>query len=726
MTQFIETMMRSIRGVVLIAFIMSSMLVFGCSGGGGGDDQENLPPRADAGPEQAVDELTFVSLSGSGTDSDGTIISYAWSQIGVPTVTITNADTAHATFTAPEVTEDTILTFRLTVTDNKGAEASDEVTITVNQGNDLPSSDAGLHQFVPGGTGVILSGSGTDSDGTIVSYAWSQVGGAAVTINSADTATATFTATDATDLLTFRLTVTDNREGNDSDDVTVSVGKVILSEDFDDVPDGDQPSGWFVVDDSENESAWRVSSGEYYQLNHVDAKQTGAPFVGSYHRGTYCYPNGGSVWESYRFSVNMTPLPDVEDPQGNDLCVMFRYKDNSNYYRLTLNSRYGFTRLEKRVNGTFSTLAVDSAGYYEGETLNVTIEVNGSLVQVYVDDDPLFSVSDSSLSEGTIALYCQDKAKFDNILVTGNSLAPSVVISSPVAYSIETTDTIDVSAIATNMPQGGSIEFVLDLDDTTSVVDSSSPYTARFSSILQGEHRLDAMIRDDSGAEVVRDINIPIGALGDYYVAVGDSITNGVGDDDSSDNTSQDGRIIAIQGYEANLNDLLTSTLNYPHIVFNEGIGGDTSEKALGRIDSILERHPGSNKMLILLGTNDAGSGVSSGEFRSNIQGLIDMVLNTVPEGMDVWVALVPPAFDENGVPNSVRNSLVEDYNDVINELTGIQVGPDLYNFFLHRPSLFADELHPNALGYEAMAYLWHNELNRDNQLALPPYLENP
>jgi lysophospholipase L1-like esterase len=275
------------------------------------------------------------------------------------------------------------------------------------------------------------------------------------------------------------------------------------------------------------------------------------------------------------------------------------------------------------------------------------------------------------------------------------------------------------------MPQGGSIEFVLDLDDTTSVVDSSSPYTARFSSILQGEHRLDAMIRDDSGAEVVRDINIPIGALGDYYVAVGDSITNGMGDDDSSDNTSQDGRIIAIQGYEANLNDLLTSTLKYPHIVFNEGIGGDTSEKALGRIDSILERHPGSNKMLILLGTNDAGSGVSSGEFRSNMQGLIDMVLNTVPEGMDVWVALVPPAFDENGVPNSVRNSFVEDYNDVIrNQLTGIQVGPDLYNFFFHRPSLFADELHPNALGYEAMAYLWHNELNRDkdNQLALPPY----
>jgi len=175
MTQVVETMRRMIRSVVLIAFIMSSMLVFGCSGGG--DDQENLPPSADAGPEQAVDELTLVTLSGSGTDSDGTIVSYAWSQVGVPAVTINDTDTAHATFTAPEVTEETLCTFRLTVTDNEGANDSDDVTITVNPVKVPPSADASLDRFVTGETGVTLSGSGTDSDGTIVSYAWSQVGG---------------------------------------------------------------------------------------------------------------------------------------------------------------------------------------------------------------------------------------------------------------------------------------------------------------------------------------------------------------------------------------------------------------------------------------------------------------------------------------------------------------------------------------------------------------------
>jgi lysophospholipase L1-like esterase len=718
MTQLVETMRRIIRGIVLIAFIMSSILVFGCSGDGdGGDDKENLPPSADAGRDQTVDELTLVSLSGSGTDSDGTIISYAWSQVGVPAVTINNTDTAHATFTAPEVTEETILMFCLTVTDNKGAEARDQVDITVNPVNEPPIANAGLDQFVVGGTEVTLNG--MDSEGAIASYAWSQVEGDRVTITNADTAIATFTAPDVTDPLTFRLTVTDDEEGTTIDDVTVSVAEVFVFDDFEDGND----NGWIKFDDTGNGFSWEVINGEYVQQNYVASAISGTPFVESYHLGTYSFLNCGLSWANYRFSVELTPLPDPGDiAQGNDAGVMFRYLNQDNYYRLTLNSRYGFTRLEKRVNGTFSTLAVDSAGYYEGETLNVTIEVNGSLIQVYVDDDPLFSVSDSSLSEGTIALYCQDKAKFDDVLVMENSPASAITVSSPVAYSIETTDTFDVSAIATNVPQGGSIKFILDNDDMTSVVDSDFPYTAQFTGVSQDEHILDAILRDDSGSEIARDSNVQIGR-GDYYVAVGDSITNGMGDDDSSDNTSQDGRIIAIQGYEANLNDLFTSTLKYPHIVFNEGIGGDTSEKALGRIDSILERHPGSNKMLILLGTNDAGSGVSSGEFRSNMQGLIDMVLNTVPEGMDVWVALVPPAFDENGVPNSVRNSFVEDYNDVIrNQLTGIQVGPDLYNFFFHRPSLFADELHPNALGYEAMAYLWHNELNRDNQLALPPY----
>ena len=725
MTQLVETMRRMIRSVVLIAFIMSSMLVFGCSGGG--DDQENLPPSADAGPEQAVDELTLVTLSGSGTDSDGTIVSYAWSQVGVPAVTINDTDTAHATFTAPEVTEETLFTFCLTVTDNEGANDSDDVTITVNPVKVPPSADAGLDRFVTGETGVTLSGSGTDSDGTIVSYAWSQVGGGEVTINNADADTASFMSPEVTGQLIFRLTVTDNEGASASDDVNISVAKILFSDDFSDGTD----DGWTPVEDSDIDPDWEVINGEYYQLHHVAIIQDGgAPFVGSYHRGTYSFFDYDRIDNktNYRFSVDVTPLPDdLDDSQGNDVGVMFRHQDNGNYYRLTLNCRYGFTRLEKRVNGIFSTLAVDSAGYYDGQKLNIAIEVNGYLIQVFIDDEPLFSVIDPDVNSGTVALYCQDKAKFDNVLVTENSPAPTITISSPIAFSVNTIDTFEVSAIATNVPPGGSIKFMLDNNDTTSIVDSDFPYKSQFNNVLQGEHALDAILRDHSGSELARDTNVQVGVMGDYYVSIGDSITNGDIDNYSSDNTSADGRIIGIQGYGANLNDLLTPTLTYPHIVFNEGIGGDKSDEAFNdRINSILERHPESNKVLILLGTNDVGNGVPSITFQQNMQGLIDTV--DVAE-KTAWVGFIPPFFLEDGTPDTEKNLVVDQLNLVIDGLEHVEFGPDFYAYFLgsgaNRSSLFADAVHPNGLGHAVMAHLWHNSLNPGSPVQLPLVVDN-
>jgi len=47
-------------------------------------------------------------------------------------VTLTNAQYASASFTAPQVTANTVLTFRLTVTDNQGATGTATVNITVN------------------------------------------------------------------------------------------------------------------------------------------------------------------------------------------------------------------------------------------------------------------------------------------------------------------------------------------------------------------------------------------------------------------------------------------------------------------------------------------------------------------------------------------------------------------------------------------------------------------
>jgi len=194
----------------------------------------NANPTANAGVDLSVNEQTPVTLTGAGTDSDGTIVSYAWTQTGGPVVTLTNANTAMATFTTPVVLVQDgpqVLTFQLMVTDNEGATASDTITVTVNPVNANPVSNAGVDQSVNEQMPVTLTGSGTDSDGTIVSYAWTQTGGPVVTLTGANTANASFTSpvvlvTDGPQVLSFQLIVTDNEGATASDTITVTVNPV--------------------------------------------------------------------------------------------------------------------------------------------------------------------------------------------------------------------------------------------------------------------------------------------------------------------------------------------------------------------------------------------------------------------------------------------------------------------------------------------------------------------
>ncbi len=97
------------------------------------------PPAARAGADRTVNPGASVTLDGSGSsDPDGTIQSWAWSQVSGTTVTLSGADTARATFTAP--TAAGVLVFRLTVIDDAGVSASDDVTVTVR---DAPPRFAG-------------------------------------------------------------------------------------------------------------------------------------------------------------------------------------------------------------------------------------------------------------------------------------------------------------------------------------------------------------------------------------------------------------------------------------------------------------------------------------------------------------------------------------------------------------------------------------------------------
>jgi hypothetical protein len=94
-----------------------------------------MPPTADAGPDQTVDEGSVVTLDGSNSwDNDGTIVSYEWTQIEGVAVTLSDVWTSQPYFAAPYVDLDATslsLTFQLTVTDESGLQSQETCIVTV-------------------------------------------------------------------------------------------------------------------------------------------------------------------------------------------------------------------------------------------------------------------------------------------------------------------------------------------------------------------------------------------------------------------------------------------------------------------------------------------------------------------------------------------------------------------------------------------------------------------
>ena len=239
--------------------------------------------------------------------------------------------------------------------------------------------------------------------------------------------------------------------------------------------------------------------------------------------------------------------------------------------------------------------------------------------------------------------------------------------------------------------------------------------------------------------------------IGDYYVALGDSITEGAGDDIFFDNNSLDGRIAGL-GYPPILSDMLTESKGHPVFVANEGWGGETSAGGAYRIQSVIDDHPKAKYFLILYGTNDSGGliplpngvklmlgmqknfrhknkesrpsglGLNPGDpgyvgsFKDNMQQIINAILAA---GKKPILAKTPIVIEyHSNIDKIPRNLLIQEYNQVIEGLVstnGITVKPpDFYNYFRENKDQFSDRIHPNGKGYQSIAKLWFNALNQD------------
>ncbi len=179
----------------------------------------NVPPVADAGPDQIGYRNTRVDLNGSGsTDLGGTIVTYLWAQTSGPPVTLNNPNAALAWFIPTTLGN---CAFTLNVTDNDGAWDTDSMNVAVV--NRRPVANAGTDAGAFKNTLVTLDGSlSSDADGDTRSFLWSKVSGPFVTLNGADTAKPTFTPT-ASGVYVFNMTVNDGFGGLDWDNVTITV-----------------------------------------------------------------------------------------------------------------------------------------------------------------------------------------------------------------------------------------------------------------------------------------------------------------------------------------------------------------------------------------------------------------------------------------------------------------------------------------------------------------------
>src|SRR5690606_12939646 len=91
-----------------------------------------------------------VTLRGTASDPDGSIASYRWSKVSGPSGGSTSATSATTTVTG--LTEGSYV-YNLKVTDNKGATASANVTITVKPATTTPPPTGGNYGTVTFQTG---------------------------------------------------------------------------------------------------------------------------------------------------------------------------------------------------------------------------------------------------------------------------------------------------------------------------------------------------------------------------------------------------------------------------------------------------------------------------------------------------------------------------------------------------------------------------------------------
>ena len=204
------------------------------------------------------------------------------------------------------------------------------------------------------------------------------------------------------------------------------------------------------------------------------------------------------------------------------------------------------------------------------------------------------------------------------------------------------------------------------------------------------------------------------------YLAFGDSITEGRGDDPTR----------AALGYPPRLQVLL-QTAGVSATVLNRGLGGERTPDALDRIDGVIAEGVPGDYLLLMEGTNDLSRSISP---ETTIFNLDEMARRAEVKSLLALHATVIPRKPDAKV--DADNILNDALNGRIRNLAGVRQRreADPYEVFRTTPNTFslyvlvADDPvgHPNSAGYDLMARIFFNALQGIDTVSPVTGIVNP
>ena len=138
--------------------------------------------------------------------------------------------------------------------------------------------------------------------------------------------------------------------------------------------------------------------------------------------GSATYPAvqlGSIVYTDLMASVGFKPISGKSDQAAG---IIFRIQDKNNFYILRANALENNVNLYKFSNGDRSTIKESSVPVKTGEWQTLRVEVKGTRIRGFLNDQMVLEADDSSFSAGYVGLWTKSDSVscFDDFKITSS------------------------------------------------------------------------------------------------------------------------------------------------------------------------------------------------------------------------------------------------------------------------------------------------------------------